>query len=198
LKSPSNSAPAGPDSAPPPGHIPFIHTLIATGLYSGYSPWASGTAGTAVGLLLYYLIPGMDDPVILGVATVIGFFAGVWSSAVVAAAVGHQLTRTAALAKAKFQAGDNVEHKTADPSIVVIDEIVGMWITLLFLPKTIPVMIIAFFAFRAMDIVKPQPARYLECIPNGWGIMLDDVMAGVYANLLTWGGWWVWQLVFGS
>ena len=72
-----------------------------------------------------------------------------------------------------------------------------MWITLLFLPKTIPVMIIGFFAFRAMDIIKPQPARYLERVPNGWGIMLDDVIAGVYANLLTWAGWLMWKWMVG-
>ena len=195
MKSPSTSAPGVPNDVPQPGHIPFFHNLIATGLFSGYSPWASGTAGTAVGLLLYYVIPGMDNPLILGAATVVGFFLGVWSSAVVARIVGHRLTRSAEIAKAKFQGGEKDEHKTADPSIVVIDEIVGMWITLLFLPKVFPVMIIGFFAFRAMDILKPQPAKYLERIPNGWGIMLDDVVAGVYANLLTWAGWLVWQWI---
>jgi phosphatidylglycerophosphatase A len=197
LKSPNTSAPVDRDDAPQAGRIPFIHNLIATGLFSGYSPWASGTAGTAVGLLLY-LIPGMEAPLTLSIAIIIGFFAGVWSSARVAAVVGHRLTRSAELAKAAFQKDTaKDEHKTADPSIVVIDEIVGMWITLLFLPKTIPVMIIGFFAFRAMDIIKPQPARYLEHVPNGWGIMLDDVIAGVYANLLTWGGWWVWMWMMG-
>jgi phosphatidylglycerophosphatase A len=196
LKSPSTSGPAGLPDAAPAQRIPFIHNLIATGLFSGYSPWASGTAGTAVGLLLYAVIPGMDNPLILGVATLVAFFAGVWSSAVVANIVGNRLTRSAELAKATFQGGGNEEHKTADPSIVVIDEIVGMWITLLFLPKTIPVMVMGFFAFRAMDIIKPQPAKYLERIPNGWGIMLDDVMAGVYANILTWAGWWAWAWMF--
>ena len=197
MKSPNTSAHADRSDIPLAGHIPFIHTLIATGLFSGYSPWASGTAGTAVGLLLY-LIPGMEIPLILSIAIIVGFFAGVWSSGRVAAVVGHQLTRSAELAKAKFQK-DTAEgdHKTADPSIVVIDEIVGMWITLLFLPKTIPVMIIGFFAFRAMDIIKPQPARSFERFPNGWGIMLDDVIAGVYANLLTWGGWFMWKWLVG-
>ena len=178
MRSPNTSVPNAPPEGGTP-RIPFIHNLIATGLFSGYSPWASGTAGTAVGLVLYYLIPGMDNPLILGVATLVGLFAGVWSSAVVADIVGHQLTRSAELAKATFQGGAKDAHATADPSIVVIDEIVGMWITLLFLPKTIPVMIMGFFAFRAMDIVKPQPAKYLERLPNGWGIMLDDVIAGV-------------------
>lgn len=122
------------------------------------------------------------------------FFAGVFCSARVAATVGHQLTASAARAKAALQKDS---HAAADPSIVVIDEIVGMWITLLFLPKTIPVMVIGFIAFRAMDIIKPQPARAMEPIPNGWGIMLDDVVAGIYANVLTWGGWYAWQSIFG-
>lgn len=197
MSSPNGSAPAGRNDAPA-GHIPFLQNMIATGLFSGYSPWASGTAGTAVGLLLYALIPGMDHPLILGAAIITGFFAGVWSSARVAAVVGHQLTRSAERAKAAFQGDANAtDHKTADPSIVVIDEIVGMWITLLFLPKTIPVMVIGFFAFRAMDIIKPQPARSLERVPDGWGIMLDDVVAGIYANLLTWAGWWGWQMIMG-
>jgi phosphatidylglycerophosphatase A len=153
----------------------------------------SGTFGTLVGLLLY-LIPGVEHPVLLASLILVTFFAGVAASARVASSVGHQLTRSAEIAKQKFQPG---EHETADPSIIVIDEIVGMWIALLFLPKTVPVMIIAFFAFRFFDIVKPQPARSLERIPNGWGIMLDDVVAGVYANIAAWGGWWLWVRIFG-
>ena len=197
MKSPNTSAPDGRSDIPDAGHIPFIPRLIATGFFSGYSPWASGTAGTAVGLL-FYLIPGMEIPLVLSIAIIVGFFAGVWSSARVAAVVGHQLTRSAERAKAKFQKDTAEEnHSTADPSIVVIDEIVGMWITLLFLPKSIPVMIIGFFAFRAMDIIKPQPARRFERFPKGWGIMLDDVVAGVYANLLTWGGWLIWKWMVG-
>ena len=173
--------------------IPILPHLIATGFFSGYSPWASGTAGTLAGLLIY-LIPGIESPLLLGSLIVIMFFAGVFSSARVAAVVGHQLTQSAERAKARFQPEG---HAEADPSIVVIDEIVGMWITLLFLPKTIPVMVIGFIAFRAMDILKPQPARAMEQIPNGWGIMLDDVVAGIYANLLTWGGWFAWQWLVG-
>jgi phosphatidylglycerophosphatase A len=173
--------------------IPFIPRLIATGLFTGYSPWASGTVGTLAGLLIY-LIPGIESPLLLGSLIVIMFFAGVFSSARVAAIVGHQLTESAARAKAALQKDS---HAAADPSIVVIDEIVGMWITLLFLPKTIPVMVIGFLAFRAMDIIKPQPARAMEPIPNGWGIMLDDVVAGIYANVLTWGGWYAWQSIVG-
>jgi phosphatidylglycerophosphatase A len=161
--------------------IPIFHQLVATGLYSGYIPWASGTFGTLVGVL-FYLIPGIEHPPVLGMMVIAGFFIGVWSSSRVAAIVGHQLTQSAEKAKQLFQQG---EHRTADPSIVVIDEIVGIWIALLFVPKTVPAVILAFVAFRAFDIIKPQPARALERIPNGWGIMLDDVVAGVYANIAT-------------
>jgi len=171
-----------------PARIPFLANIIATGLFSGYIPWASGTFGTLVGLL-FFLIPGTENPLILGLMVIAGFFIGVWASARVAAIVGHRLTQSAQKAKDVFQQG---EHETADPSIVVIDEIIGIWITLLFLPKTLVVMIVAFFAFRAYDILKPQPARAVERIPNGWGIMLDDVIAGIYANITTQVAWWFW------
>ncbi|MCC6396966.1 MAG: phosphatidylglycerophosphatase A [Bacteroidetes bacterium] len=184
----NDSGPEGQDSIQ---HrpIPFFHRFVATGFFSGYVPWASGTVGTLVGLLIY-LIPGVESVPLLSGLIVAGFFAGVISSARVAAAVGNQLTRTAEIAKTAFQPHG---HATADPSIVVIDEIVGMWVTLLFLPKTLPVMVIGFVAFRVMDILKPQPARYLERLPGGWGIMLDDLAAGIYANAITWGGWLCWQ-----
>ena len=143
-------------------------------------PWASGTFGTLFGLLVA-LIPGVSAPAVLGPLILAGFAAGVYSSRRVAAWTGHRLTGSAALAKSTFQKGST--HDTADPSIVVIDEVVGMWITLLWLPITPASLAIAFVAFRAMDIVKPEPARLLERIPRGWGIMLDDVMAGIYANV---------------
>ena len=159
--------------------IPFFTNLIATGFFSGYIPWASGTFGTLVGLLIY-LLPGTDNPWMLLAMIVVGFFAGVVTSNRVAEIVGHRLTKSAELAKSTFQPGG---HEAADPSIVVIDEIVGVWITLLHLPKTSLIVVAAFFAFRFFDIIKPPPARQLERVPKGWGIMLDDVIAGVYANI---------------
>jgi len=161
--------------------IPFFTNLIATGFFSGYIPWASGTFGTLVGILIYCL-PGVEDTPILLTLTVVGFFAGVVTSGKVAAIVGNRLTATAALAKATFQPG---EHEAADPSIVVIDEIVGVWITLLFVPKSVVAILLAFVSFRAFDILKPPPARQVERVPRGWGIMLDDVIAGIYANIGT-------------
>jgi phosphatidylglycerophosphatase A len=152
---------------------------VATGLFSGYIPWASGTFGTIVGIA-FYLLPGVSSPLWLGLLIVGGFFVGVRTSASVARHTGHQLSASAAKAKELFQNG---AHETADPSIVVIDEIVGVWIALWMLPYSPVVIALAFVAFRAFDIVKPPPARQLERIPDGWGIMLDDVAAGVYANL---------------
>jgi phosphatidylglycerophosphatase A len=65
----------------------------------------------------------------------------------------------------------------------VIDEVVGMFVSLLFLPATWLVVLAGFVAFRVFDIIKPWPADRFEQIPGGWGVMADDVMAGVYANL---------------
>ena len=127
--------------------VPFFSRLIATGLFSGYSPIVPGTAGSLTGLA-FYAIPGMEKTISLSLAIVATFFAGVYTS-------------------------NQMEKKLGeDPPVVVIDEIVGMWIGLL-----------AFFFFRIYDIIKPPPARKLEHLKNGWGIMLDDVAAGIYANI---------------
>ena len=68
-----------------------------------------------------------------------------------------------------------------DPKECTIDEVVGTWITLIFLPKKIWWIILAFLIWRAMDILKPFPARKLEDVKGGWGVMLDDIMAGIYS-----------------
>ncbi len=124
----------------------------------------------------------MENPALLFVMILVGIAGGVYTSAKVAPAVGHRLTKTAKRAKTIFQPGD---HSTPDPSIIVIDEIVGMWITMLLIPKTVPAIVIGFVLFRLFDIIKPYPAKQLEHIPSGWGIMLDDVVAGIYANIAT-------------
>ncbi len=71
-----------------------------------------------------------------------------------------------------------------DPGKVVIDEITGMFITFGFIPVNFKILWIGFFIFRAFDIIKPPPIRRLEKLPGGWGIMADDVLAGVYANIV--------------
>ena len=161
--------------------VPFAVRLIATGFYTGYIPWASGTFGSLAGLLLY-LIPGAASPDVLAGLILLGFGLGVYTAGRVAQAEGNVLTRSASAAKAMFQPGD---HAQADPSIVVIDEIVGMWISLAGIAPGVPALITAFILFRLFDVLKPEPARAIEKLPGGWGIMLDDVIAGVYANIGT-------------
>ncbi len=174
------------ETSGPPGNgdgsdVSFLTRFIATGFYAGYIPWASGTFGSLIGLGLF-LIPGVGDPLPFAFLFVAGFAVGVLTSGKVATVEGHRLTRTAATTKAIFQAG---EHTVPDPSIVVVDEIVGMWAALFLLPKTLPAYLLAFALFRIFDVVKPPPARQVERLGNGWGIMLDDLVAGVFANILT-------------
>jgi phosphatidylglycerophosphatase A len=75
------------------------------------------------------------------------------------------------------------QERGIDPGIVVIDEVIGMLIALLFVPKTALFLIAAFIFFRIFDITKPYPIRQMEKFPGGWGIVLDDVIAGIYANI---------------
>ena len=144
--------------------------FLATGFGSGFSPVAPGTAGTVVGLVLFWPLRGLG-PLIQIAATFALFLLGVAAAEVTARRTGLK-----------------------DPSIVVVDEIVGMWISLLMLPFTPAVAVAAFFLFRLMDVVKPPPARGFESLPGGWGIVLDDVMAGIYANLVVRAGLWLWAL----
>jgi phosphatidylglycerophosphatase A len=157
---------------------PLPYRVIATGFFTGYIPWGSGTFASALALLIW-LIPGIRNPVVLGLLIVSALLWGRVAANSVAGAVGNQLSSTGALTKSIF----GRRHAEADPSIVVIDEMVGMWITLLFLPATPVAIAAAFVFFRFFDIVKPFPVARLERIGDGWGIMLDDVMSGVYANI---------------
>lgn len=131
---------------------------LATAGYSGYAPIAPGTVGSAVALPLWYLLRWTGSPWAEPIAILVLFVAGAWSARVAERETGVD-----------------------DPGIVVIDEVVGMLITLLWLPTTWQVALVGFLAFRVYDIVKPYPAGRLEHVPNGWGVMADDAAAGVYA-----------------
>ncbi len=139
--------------------IPFAARIIATGLFTGYFPIAPGTAGSALGLAIFF-ISGVGSTYFFIPLIILTFFIGVITSSILEKSLG------------------------SDPSVVVIDEIVGMWISLLFLPSNLIIMISAFLLFRIFDIVKPFPCRKAETLKLGWGIMVDDVIAGIYANLL--------------
>jgi phosphatidylglycerophosphatase A len=134
--------------------------LLSTAGGAGYSPLVPGTAGSAVGLLTFWALAGLP-PLVQTLATLVLFGLGVAASSRTAAEVGRK-----------------------DPGIVVVDEVVGQWASLLFLPLTPATAALSFLLFRALDVLKPWPARDLESLPGGLGIMADDLMAGIYANAL--------------
>lgn len=142
--------------------------VISTAFGAGYSPIAPGTAGSAVGLVLFVAVHRLPAAGQIA-AVVLGFLGGVVAATATARAVGRK-----------------------DPGLVVWDEVIGMWASLALLPLTPGTAIAGFLLFRIMDIVKPYPARDLERLPDGWGIMADDLMAGLYANLLLRAGLAAW------
>jgi len=134
--------------------------VIATCGYLGYSPVAPGTVGSVAGLLVFGAVRWTGSIwVELGAIAAI-FALGVWSGSV---------------AERHFGA--------VDPAPVVLDEVVGMLITLLMVPVTLTGAIAGFLLFRVFDVIKPWPAGRLERLPGGLGVMADDAMAAVYANL---------------
>ena len=139
--------------------INFIEKLLGSGFYTGYIQFASGTFGTLAALFIY-LIPGFENSYVIVPGIIVFFSYGIY--------VGN-----------KFE---NVYGK--DPSECTIDEVVGTWISYLLLPKTIGIIIITFFLWRALDIFKPYPARKLENLNGGLGIMIDDVVSGFYTLII--------------
>ena len=130
--------------------------VIATALGAGYSPIAPGTAGSAVALLILWFVPFSRIGLIVFLLAVTFF--GTWAAHVVEAAVGDK-----------------------DPGVIVIDEVAGMTLSVLVLPLTVPVLLAGFVLFRVFDVVKPFPANRLQAVPGGVGVMIDDLVAGLYA-----------------
>jgi phosphatidylglycerophosphatase A len=133
--------------------------ILGTFFYTGYLPKMPGTYTSFMALLLF-MIPGFENPFLLMI--LISFFT----------AVGVLLGN-------KFE---KVHGK--DPSIFTLDEVVGTWISLLFVKKTIYFVLIAFVIWRILDILKPYPANLVEKIEGGWGIMLDDIISGIYTLII--------------
>ena len=133
---------------------------IATGLGSGLVPWAPGTVASALAVSLFWLTTRSGALWLPPLAFVVLVLAGFWSAAAAARRLGQK-----------------------DPGAVVIDEFAGQFLALLALPHTWPVLAAGFVLFRLFDMVKPPPARRLEALPGATGIMADDLVAGLYANL---------------
>lgn len=146
--------------------VSFAAETIATGLGSGKWPFiAPATVGTFAALVAYWLLDvsvfnGEGDPVWFFALIVVVTAAGIWATDYIDSEDDH------------------------DPKRGVIDEWVGVWVTVLFLPVTWPWMIAGFFVFRAFDILKPLGVRRVEALPGGWGIMFDDVAAGVLGAIV--------------
>ena len=151
-----------------------VGLFIATCGYIGYVPVAPGTAGSAAGLVVLYAVRSTGSTSVELAAIVLLFAIGIWSGTV-------------------------AEHRLGgiDPAPVVVDEVVGMLITLAFLPVNLTGAIVGFLVFRVLDIVKPWPSSRFERLPGGLGVMADDGMAALYGNLAMRGliavapGWFV-------
>ena len=138
-----------------------IVLFLATGGYLGHVPIEPGTFGSLPGLLICIGISGIS--------------------------LGYAILFTLALASVAIVIAQQARKLIGgkDPSSIVIDEIAGMTVTLLGIPLTPFALVFGFLVFRVFDILKPFPIRHLDQkVPGGAGIVLDDVMAGVYGNLL--------------
>jgi phosphatidylglycerophosphatase A len=137
-----------------------LAVFIATAAYCGDAPIAPGTVGSAAGLAVYLLVWWTQSPVVEIALIVFLFVIGVWSGTIAERYFGG-----------------------IDPGPVVMDEVVGMLITLAFIPVTWTGALAGFVLFRLFDVIKPFPAGRLERLHGGLGVMADDAMAAVYANL---------------
>ena len=135
---------------------------------AGYSPVAPGTAGSLVAAVGLWLIP--FSRVGLGAALAAVVVVGIWASQRVEELLGRK-----------------------DPGVIVIDEVAGMMVAVLLLPHTPGVLLSAFLLFRLFDIWKPFPAREAQALRGGFGVVVDDLIAGVYALVLVMGA----RMLFG-
>jgi phosphatidylglycerophosphatase A len=136
----------------------FLIKLICTVFFLGYLPLMPGTFGSLAGLAIFLFVTDMRwGLVALAVSLALGFLLS---------------------GKAERLFGRK------DSSHIVIDEVAGMLITLLFVPHTIPLALIGFLMFRIFDTLKPFPAGRLQHLKGSTGVMIDDIIAGLYANLV--------------
>ena len=135
--------------------------FISTVGYVGYAPFAPGTFGSAAGLAVFYAVRSSGSISVELAAIVILFAVGIWSGTV-------------------------AEHHFGgvDPGPIVLDEVVGMLITLCLLPVSPLGAFVGFLVFRILDVLKPFPSARFEKLPGGLGVMADDGMAALYGNLV--------------
>ncbi len=141
--------------------------FLAFGFGTGLAPRAPGTVGTLAGVPIYWLLKDLAPA---------WYAAGV----LVLFIIGVKLCEAAAR-----------EFKVKDPSAIVFDEMVGFLVALFLAPPGLGYLLLGFGLFRLFDIVKPYPIKHLERLPGGWGIMCDDVLAGVYAMVVLQAAAWL-------
>ena len=137
--------------------------ILFTVFYTGYSPVAPGTAGTVAGMGLYivvYLVFGKINWPLCLVVMVVFFY-----PAVIVCEHGERF------------------FAVKDPPQVVLDEVYGYWVSVLFYPFNWKITVLAFVIFRIMDILKPYPVKNIQTVKGGLGIMIDDCFAGIYTNV---------------
>jgi len=139
--------------------LTVVEKALGSTLFSGYIPFASGTFSSAVAFAFYW-IPGFEKPALLIPLIILFSLLGIF--------IGSRFEKSYG----------------KDPSQCTIDETVGMWISLLFLPKQIIITVIAFFIWRLLDIIKPFPARQSEKLPGGIGIVTDDIISAIYTSII--------------
>jgi phosphatidylglycerophosphatase A len=136
--------------------------VLASVFGAGYAPVASGTVGSFVTVVAIWLLP--LTRLRIAVALVVVILVGIWAGSRVERVLGRK-----------------------DPGVIVIDEVAGMLLSVILLPRTIPVLITAFLLFRLFDIWKPFPARESQALTGGMGVMVDDLIAGFYTLILIMG-----------
>jgi phosphatidylglycerophosphatase A len=138
-----------------------IVIFLATGCFTGYSPLAPGTTGTLAAIPIYFFLSRLSPPYYI--AILLGsIYAAIWVS-----------DRAEVLLQSR------------DCRYIVIDEIVGFFVAMFMIPPTVRNILLGFFLFRAFDIIKPFPIRALEeRVRGGYGVVLDDIIAGIYTNLI--------------
>ena len=136
-----------------------LKKIVGSGFYSGYIPFAPGTFGSLAALAIYF-IPIFQNYFVIVPFIVVGFFLGIYL-------------------------GDYFEGKYGkDPKQFTFDEFIGTWIAFLYIPQTLELIVLTFITWRFFDIVKPFPANRAESINGGLGIMLDDVISGMYSLII--------------
>jgi len=136
-----------------------VALFVATACGVGYSPLAPGTAGSLLALLLLWALPFSSRGLVLALLVIVGV--GGWAAGRAERLLGRK-----------------------DPGSVVIDEIAGMFLSVLALPRSLGLFLAAFVLFRLIDIMKPFPIRQSQALPGGLGVMLDDLIAGAYTLAL--------------